>query len=174
MSIRCYIPTTLTALAGGLDSVHAVAPDAQGRELGGDELEAREFDALRIAAALAATQSFEAAAATTREPAPASESMAGTESASGFDTISPRAVIAYDAPDSSAGEELAEGFDLLTLPEVDMAAVASIHLDEVEIWEEAADIAAGRGHEAAEDHLGDSDLLWYDATELPELLRERG
>lgn len=150
MSIRCYIPTTLTALRAGLDSVHAVAPDAHGRESGGDELEAREFDALCIAAALAATQSFESAA------------------------VSPRAVVAYDAPDSSAGEELAEGFDVLTLAGVDVKSIASIHLDEVEIWDEAADIAAERGHEAAEDHLGDSDLLWYDAIELPELLRERG
>ncbi|MCF2574199.1 DUF6912 family protein [Brevibacterium sp. UCMA 11754] len=168
MSIRCYIPTTLTAIRQGLGPVHAVAPDSQGRELGGDEFEAREFDALCIAAALAATQSFEAAAAGARESA----SDPGSEGGSG--AVSPRAVIAYDAPDSSAGEDLAEGFDVLTLPEVDMASVASIHLDEVEVWEEAADIAADRGHEAAEDHLGDSDLLWYDATELPELLRERG
>lgn len=168
MSIRCYIPTTLTAIRRGLDSVHAVAPDVRGRELGGDELEAREFDALCIAAALAATQSFEAAAASTQESA------ADPEPASGPGAVSPRAVIAYDAPDSSAGEELVEGFDLLTLPDVDMTSIASIHLDEVEAWEEAADIAADRGHEAAEDHLGDSDLLWYDATELPELLRERG
>lgn len=150
MSIRCYIPTTLTALRAGLDSVHAVAPDVYGREAGGEELEAREFDALCIAAALAATQSFEA------------------------DIASPRAVVSYDAPDSSGGEGLAEGFDLLTLSEVDMSAVASIHLDEAEIWDEAADIAADTGLEAAEDHLGDSDLLWYDVTELPELLRERG
>ncbi|WP_193070740.1 MULTISPECIES: DUF6912 family protein [unclassified Brevibacterium] len=150
MSIRCYIPTTLTALRAGLDSVHAVTPDAHSRAAGGEELEAREFDALCIAAALAATQSFEA------------------------DVASPRAVVSYDAPDSSAGEGLVEGFDLLTLSEVDMTSVASIHLDEVEIWEEAADIAADTGREAAEDHLGDSDLLWYDVTELPELLRERG
>ncbi|GAA1940481.1 hypothetical protein GCM10009689_21960 [Brevibacterium antiquum] len=164
MSIRCYIPTTLTAIRRGLGSVHAVVPDAHGRELGGDELEAREFDALCIAAALAATQSFDDAAASAQESA----------SDSGPAAASPRAVIAYDAPDSSAGEDLAEGFDVLTLPEVDMTSVASIHLDEVEIWEEAAAIAADRGHEAAEDHLGDSDLLWYDATELAELLRERG
>lgn len=175
MSIRCYIPTTLTAIRRGLDSVHAVAPDVRGRELGGDELEAREFDALCIAAALAATQSFEAAAASTQESAASTqESAADPESASGPGAVSPRAVIAYDAPDSSVGEELAEGFDLLTLPEVDMTAIASIHLDEVEVWEEAAVIGTDRGHEAAEDHLGDSDLLWYDATELPELLRERG
>lgn len=150
MSIRCYIPTTLTTLRAGLDSVQAVAPDAQGRAMGGEELEAREFDALCIAAALAATQSFAA------------------------DVVSPRAVVAYDAPDSSAGEAVAEGFDLLTLSAVDMTSVASIHLDEVEVWDEAADIAADTGREAAEDHLGDSDLLWYDVTELPELLRERG
>ena len=168
MSIRCYIPTTLTAIRQGLGPVHAVAPDSQGRELGGDELEAREFDALCIAASIAATQSFEAAAASVRESASDPASEGGPRAAS------PRAVIAYDAPDSSAGEDLAEGFDLLTLSEVDMTSVASIHLDEVEIWEEAADIAADKGHEAAEDHLGDSDLLWYDATELPVLLRERG
>ncbi|WP_231446689.1 DUF6912 family protein [Brevibacterium zhoupengii] len=153
MSIRCYIPTTLDALRRGLASVHAVAPDAHGRGLGGDELEAREFDALYIAAALAATQSFEAAAATTSEP-------------------SPRAVVAYDASDSVAGEELVEGFDLLSLPSVDMTSIVSIHIDEVEAWEEAAAIGADGGHEAAEDHLGDSDLLWYDATELPQLLHE--
>ncbi|MDN6530198.1 MAG: hypothetical protein L0K67_14160, partial [Brevibacterium sp.] len=131
MSIRCYIPTTLTALRAGVDSGHAVAPDAQGRELGGDELEAREFDALCIAAALASAQSFEAAA------------------------VSPRAVVAYDAPDSTAGESLAEGFDVLSLDGVDVRSIVSIHLDEAEIWEEAADIAAQRGPEAAEDHLGD-------------------
>lgn len=168
MSIRCYIPTTLTAIRRGLGSVHAVAPDAHGRELGGDELEAREFDALCIAAALAATQSFDDAAAS------AQESASDPGPADGPGAASPRAVIAYDAPDSSAGEDLAEGFDVLTLPSVDMTSVASIHLDEVEIWEEAAAIAADRGHEAAEDHLGDSDLLWYDASELAELLRERG
>ena len=150
MSIRCYIPTTLTALRGGRDSVHAVAPDAQSREVGGEEFEAQEFDALCIAAALAATQSFAAGVA------------------------SPRAVVSYDAPDSSAGEALAEGFDLLTLSSVDMTSVASIHLDEVDVWGEASDIAADTGREAAEDHLGDSDLLWYDVTELPDLLRERG
>ncbi|GAA1528412.1 MULTISPECIES: DUF6912 family protein [Brevibacterium] len=149
MSIRCYIPTTLTALRAGLESVHAVAPDAQGRELGGEELEAREFDALCIAAALAATQAFEASA------------------------VSPRAVVAYDAPDSSAGEGLAEGFDVLTLDGVEMTSIASIHLDEAEVWEEAADIAAQRGTEAAEDHLGEADLLWYDVSELPELLRDQ-
>ncbi|AZL05473.1 MAG: DUF6912 family protein [Brevibacterium aurantiacum] len=154
MSIRCYIPTTLDALRRGLASVHAVAPDAHGRGLGGDELEAREFDALYIAAALAATQSFEDGPADIQEP-------------------SPRAVVAYDAPDATAGEELVDGFDLLSLPEVDVTSIVSIHIDEVEVWEEAAKIGADGGHEAAEDHLGDSDLLWYDATELPELLRER-
>lgn len=156
MSIRCYIPTTLTALGAGLGTVYAVAPDADGRELGGDELEAREFDALSIAAALAATQSFESAAGEIA------------------DSASPRAAVAYDAPESSAGEELAPGFVVLTLAGVDMNAVASIHLDETEVWEEALDIAAKRGRESAEDHLGESDLLWYDVTELPELLRERG
>ena len=54
-----------------------------------------------------------------------------------------------------------------------MTSIVSIHIDEVEVWEEAAKIGADGGREAAEDHLGDSDLLWYDATELPELLRER-
>ena len=76
-------------------------------------------------------------------------------------------------PDATAGEELVDGFDLLSLPEVDVTSIVSIHIDEVEVWEEAAKIGADGGHEAAEDHLGDSDLLWYDATELPELLRER-
>lgn len=165
MSIRCYIPTTLAALHAGLDAVHAVAPDVRGRELGGDELEAREFDALCIAAALAATQSFENAAA--------QDQAAAQDAAPGTGAVSARAVVAYDAPASSVGEELAPGFDLLTLGGVDMTSVASIHLDEFEIWEEAVAIAAERGHEAAEDHLGDSDLLWYDATELAGLLRDR-
>ena len=168
MSIRCYIPTTLTALRRGLESVHAVAPDRHGRESGGDELEAREFDALCIAAALAATQSFEAAATS------AHESGAAPQAVSEFGSASPRAVIAYDAPETSVGESLAEGFDLFTLAGVDMTAIASIHLDEVEIWQEAVAVAAEKGIEAAEDRLGDSDLLWYDVTELPELLREHG
>lgn len=155
MSIRCYIPTTLTALGTGLGSAHAVAPDARGRDAGGDELEAREFDALCIAAALAATQSFEAA------------------SAAGSDSASPRAVVAYDAPDSSPAEELTTGFEVLTLTGVDMTSVASIHLDETEVWDEAVHVAARQGHEDAEDHLGDSDLLWYDVSELAGLLRER-
>lgn len=153
MSIRCYIPTTLAALEAGLGSVPAVAPDAQGRGAGGDELEAQEFDALCIAAALAATLSFESVAAD--------------------GAVSPRAVVAYDAPDSSVGEELAPGFDVLTLGGVDMKSVASIHLDEREVWDEAVELAADRGHEVAEDHLGESDLLWYDVSELSELLRER-
>ena len=153
MSIRCYIPTTLAALEAGLGSVPAVAPDAQGRGLGGDELEAQEFDALCIAAALAATLSF--------------------ESVSADGAVSPRAVVAYDAPDSSTSETLTSGFDMLTLEDIEMKFVASTHLDEHEVWDEAVDIAADRGHEAAEDHLGESDLLWYDVSELRELLRER-
>lgn len=164
MSIRCYIPTTLTALGTGLGSVYAVAPDARGRELGGDELEAREFDAMRISAALAATQSFESAAANAPDEADESGAVAA---------VSPRAVVAYDAPDSSVGEELAPGFDVLTLGGVDMKSVASIHLDEREVWDEAVELAADRGHEAAEDHLGESDLLWYDVSELSQLLSDR-
>lgn len=173
MSIRCYIPTTLTALRTGLAAVRAVAPDARGRELGGDELEAREFDAMCIAAALAATQSFDHAAGPVPQAEGAGDEAREADAGHYMDSVSPRAVVAYDAPAPSAEEDLAPGFVLVALEEVDMTAVASIHLDEAEVWEEAVDIAADRGHEAAEDHLGDSDLLWFDVTELADLLRER-
>lgn len=153
MAIRCYIPTTLTALSNGLQSVQAVAPDAQGRSLSGEDFETQEFDALCIAAALAAAEAFERA----------DESGAAR-----------RAVVAYDAAESSSSNQLTAGFDLLTLDGIDMSAVASIHLDEDEVWDEALDIAARQGHEAAEDRLGDSDLLWYDVTELPQLLNKDG
>jgi hypothetical protein len=55
-----------------------------------------------------------------------------------------------------------------------MTAVASFHLDEDAVWNDAVRLALESGAEAAEDRLGESDLLWYDATELPSLLDERG
>lgn len=152
MAIRCYIPTTLTALSRGLSAAHAVAPDAEGRALHGEELESVEFDALSIAAGLAAAASFE----------------------SDVESQSARVVVAYDAPDVSPQETLTQGFDLIRLAEIDMRAVASFHLDEDEIWNEAARLADDGDRQAAEDHLGDSDLLWYDASELSALLSERG
>lgn len=159
MSIRCYIPTTLSALGSGLGTVTAVTPDAQGRALSGDELESLEFDAMCIAAALAASMSFESGDA---------------DRADSDAEFSPRAVVAYDAPEAGAGRELSAGFELLTLSAVEMTRVASIHLDEAEVWNEAVRLARETGRAEAEDLLGESDLLWYDATELPELLRERG
>ncbi|WP_166971044.1 DUF6912 family protein [Brevibacterium atlanticum] len=158
MAIRCYIPTTLTALRSRLTDVRAVAPDQAGRGLRGEEAESAEFDALCIAAALAADAALEPAGKT-------------DTALTGF---GPRVVVAYDAPDASPREPLTEGFELLALAEVEMDAVASFHLDEVEIWDEAVSLARESGATAAEDHLGDSDLLWYDATELDQLLCERG
>jgi hypothetical protein len=85
-----------------------------------------------------------------------------------------RVVVAYDAPESCPRETLTEGFDLIGLVHVDMSAVASFHLDEDAVWNDAVRLALESGAEAAEDRLGESDLLWYDATELPSLLDERG
>ncbi len=152
MAIRCYIPTTLSALEAGVGTGCAVAPDAHGRGLRGEEGEEREFDALCIAAALAAAESLQAG-----DPAGAG--------------ASPRAVVAYDAPESSPRDGLTAGFELIRLETVDPTAMVSIHVDEPEVWDRAVALAGTEGHEAAEDHLGDSDLLWYDITELPELLR---
>lgn len=162
MAIRCYIPTTLSALGSGLGTVSAVAPDAQGRALDGEEAEALEFEAMCIAAALAANAAFEAA-----------EGQSGANSGEPVAELSPRAVAAYDAPEAGASRELTNGFELLTLDVVEMSRIASVHLDEAEVWDEAVRLARDTGITGAEDHLGESDLLWYDATELAELLRQR-
>lgn len=151
MTLRCYIPTTLTALDGGLHTAHAIAPDAQGRGLRGEDLESLEFDALCIAAGMAAALAFESSV-----PAP-----------------SPRVVVAYDAAEDSPSVTLTPGFDLITLDRVEMNAVASFHLDEEEAWDEAVRLAEGGEERAVEDHLGESDLLWYDVSELTALLSGR-
>lgn len=147
MAVRCYIPTTLAALGAGLTATTAVAPDATVSGLRADDVEEREFAAMGIAAALAAADAL------------------------GAQPPSPRVVVAYDAPDAAPRQPLTEGFDLLTLADVDMDAVASFHLDEEAVWDAA--LSAG-GTEAGEDRLGESDLLWYDRSELDDLLRERG
>ncbi|HHX46294.1 MAG TPA: hypothetical protein GX718_02820 [Brevibacterium sp.] len=154
MAIRCYVPTTLTALRSPLTDVRAVAPDAQGRRLRGEEFESAEFDAMCIAAALAANAVFDPA-----------ETQTGTEAAP-----ERRVIVAYDAPESSPTETLTEGFDLISLGDVDMTRVASFHLDEDVVWDEAVQLAEESGPSAAEDRLGASDLLWYDSSELEQLL----
>ena len=154
MAIRCYVPTTLTALRSPLTDVRAVAPDAQGRSLRGEEFESAEFDAMCIAAALAANAVFDPA-----------ETQTGTEAAP-----QRRVIVAYDAPESSPVEPLTEGFDLISLGDVDMTRVASFHLDEDVVWDEAVQLAEESGPSAAEDRLGASDLLWYDSSELEQLL----
>ena len=154
MAIRCYVPTTLTALRTTLTDVRAVAPDAQGRSLRGEEFESAEFDAMCIAAALAANAVFDPA-----------ETQTGTEAAP-----ERRVIVAYDAPESSPTETLTEGFDLISLGDVDMTRVASFHLDEDVVWDEAVQLAEESGPSAAEDRLGASDLLWYDSSELEQLL----
>lgn len=156
MAIRCYVPTTLTALRSPLTDVRAVAPDAQGRSLRGEEFESAEFDAMCIAAALAANAVFDPA-----------ETQTGTEAAP-----ERRVIVAYDAPESSPTETLTEGFDLISLGDVDMTRVASFHLDEDVVWDEAVQLAEESGPSAAEDRLGASDLLWYDSSELEQLLGE--
>ena len=154
MAIRCYVPTTLTALRSPLTDVRAVAPDAQWRSLRGEEFESAEFDAMCIAAALAANAVFDPA-----------ETQTGTEAAP-----ERRVIVAYDAPESSPTETLTEGFDLISLGDVDMTRVASFHLDEDVVWDEAVQLAEESGPSAAEDRLGASDLLWYDSSELEQLL----
>ena len=154
MAIRCYVPTKLTALRSPLTDVRAVAPDAQGRRLRGEEFESAEFDAMCIAAALAANAVFDPA-----------ETQTGTEAAP-----ERRVIVAYDAPESSPTETLTEGFDLISLGDVDMTRVASFHLDEDVVWDEAVQLAEESGPSAAEDCLGASDLLWYDSSELEQLL----
>ncbi|WP_166825710.1 DUF6912 family protein [Brevibacterium limosum] len=158
MAIRCYIPTTLTALRSALTDVRAVAPDAQGRSLRGEEFETAEFDAMCIAAALAANAVF----------APA-ETDAGTEA-----VPERRVIVAYDAPESSPAEPLTAGFELITVVDVDMTRVASFHLDEDVVWDDAVRLAEETGASAAEDRLGASDLLWYDSSELSQLLGDEG
>ena len=187
MTIRCYIPTTLNALRSGLPGARAVAPDERGRSLRGEELETVEFDAMCIAAALAASSALDRVIG----GASSGESVAGSDgdvansgggAAGSGDAAGPvgdgsgeaRVVVAYDAPESSPREALTEGFDLIGIVRVDMTAVASFHLDEDTVWNDAVRLALESGAEAAEDRLGESDLLWYDATELPSLLDERG
>src|SRR5699024_3456253 len=167
MTIRCYIPTTLNALRSGLPGARAVAPDERGRSLRGEEFETVEFDAMCIAAALAASSALDRIIG----GASSGESVADSD---GDGAGEARVVIAYDAPESSPRETLTEGFDLIGLVHVDMTAVASFHLDEDAVWNDAVRLALESGAEAAEDRLGESDLLWYDATELPSLLGERG
>lgn len=180
MAIRCYIPTTLTALRSSLTDVRAVAPDEASRGLRGEESESAEFDALCIAAAIAADAALRrfAPAVEGDGPAPtdADSSSAHADSGSaGIDAVpEPRVVVAYDAPDSSLREPLTEGFELIELGEVDMESVASFHLDDDAVWDEAVSLAQRSGPTAAGDRLGESDLLWYDATELDHLLDHRG
>ncbi|UVI37443.1 DUF6912 family protein [Brevibacterium spongiae] len=172
MAIRCYIPTTLTALRTGLTEARAVAPDEHGRSLRGEELETAEFDAMCIAAALAADAAFEPAGSGTvpaerpDEGAVAAESLAEAGPA-------PRVIVAYDAPESSPRRPLSDGFELISIAAIDMAAVASFHLDEEAVWDEAVELGRTDGAAAAESLLGESDLLWYDATELDHLLGDR-
>ena len=108
----------------------------------------------RSAAALAANAVFDPA-----------ETQTGTEAAP-----ERRVIVAYDAPESSPTETLTEGFDLISLGDVDMTRVASFHLDEDVVWDEAVQLAEESGPSAAEDRLGASDLLWYDSSELEQLL----
>src|SRR5699024_11018179 len=142
MTIRCYIPTTLNALRSGLPGARAVAPDERGRSLRGEELETVEFDAMCIAAALAASSALDRIIG----GASSGESVAdsdGDAASSGVDAANSgggaagrvgdgtgvgdgageaRVVIAYDAPESSPRETLTEGFDLIGLVHVDMTA----------------------------------------------------
>ncbi|WP_231939415.1 hypothetical protein [Brevibacterium siliguriense] len=55
-----------------------------------------------------------------------------------------------------------------------MTRVASFHLDEDVVWQEAVHLAQESSSSAAEDYLGASDLLWYDSSELDQLLGEAG
>jgi hypothetical protein len=161
MAIRCYIPTTLSALRAGLTDIRAVAPDEHGRSLRGEEFETAEFDAMCIAAALASSAAFGAeesgSAVPLAEAGPAA-----------------RVIVAYDAPESSSRHRLTDGFELIGIDTVEMSAVASFHLDEEAVWDEAVELARTAGAQAAEDRLGESDLLWYDVTELDQLLAEEG
>lgn len=147
MAVRCYIPTTLAALDKGLESAIAVAPDIAVADLRPDDAEECEFAAMSIAAALAATEAL------------------------GSEPPSPRVVVAYDAPETVVREPLTDGFDLLTLETVETDRIASFHVDEAPVWDSAV---RADGTEAGEDLLGDSDLLWYDRSELDDLLRDRG
>lgn len=178
MTIRCYIPTTVNALRSGLLDAHAVAPDGRGRSLRGEELETVEFDALCIAAALAASSALGRVigndGSTEGSDADPDGAAAGSDGAAAEGSGGARVVVAYDAPESSPRETLTEGFDLIGVDQVDMTAVASFHLDEEAVWNDAVRLALTSGAEAAEDRLGESDLLWYDATELASLLDERG
>lgn len=151
MVVRCYIPTTVSALESDLftmSGVTAVAPDAAARSLRGEDLEGVEFEALCIAAELATDQAL------TRR--------------------SPRAVVSYDAEDSGPVDQIAEGFELRGLSIVDLDRVASIHLDDPEDWQQALNLVnAGTdsgAFDAARDYLGESDLLWFDVSELPNIL----
>ena len=171
MAIRCYIPTTLTALRAGLTDVRAVAPDERARSLRGEEFETAEFDAMCIAAALAASAVFgsEEVSEPEADPTAGTESMDHTRTEAAPEA---RVIVAYDAPDSSSRTPLTDGFELLGVDEFEMTAVASFHLDEDEVWAEAVEVARTEGAQAAEDLLGESDLLWYDVTELSTLLRD--
>lgn len=89
-----------------------------------------------------------------------------------------RVVLAADVPDSSARPGSGEASSVVLLDEVPLRYVVSVHVDEQEaeddVWAAVAALpAADSGDDEARfavDEAGGHDLLWYDATEIPDLL----
>jgi hypothetical protein len=163
--MRVYLPTTLGGLAAAnaagvftpvpLDA-HAVTPAMREWYVSGD-LEELEYAALT-----------EAAEASLRSLAAAGDSSCR------------RVVVAVDVPETAVrprSEELFRSAVTVTVP-VPLEDVASVHVDEPE----AADVVAAAARALPAADAGDDDarfaldeaeateLLWYDVTEIPDLL----
>jgi hypothetical protein len=162
--MRVYLPTTLDGLAvayaaGAFTPVplaaHAVTPAMREWYVSGD-LEELEYAAL-IEAAEASLRSLNVGGPSCR-----------------------RVVVAADVPDAAVrprSEELFRSAVTVTVP-VPLEDVASVHVDELE----AANVVAAAARALPAADAGDDDarfaldeaeateLLWYDVTEIPDLL----
>ncbi len=144
-AIRCYLPTTLGALAAAWEtlpttSVTVFAPADTG--LRGEAREEAEWTAFEVAAAQAV------------DPALA--------------TGEPRVILALDAGVRPADRPLGvyPGVVTYALPGIESAWIVSAHMDEAS----TVDAVAGQDAQTAAQTLLSADLLWYDAAEIPLLI----
>lgn len=80
------------------------------------------------------------------------------------DALCARAVLACDLPGDLRGRPVAQGIEALGPFELDPADVVSAHIDEPEVVRELAD------SEDAAEHLRQAALLWYDRSEISDLV----
>jgi hypothetical protein len=163
--MRVYVPTTLAGLAAVYASgafapapvaAHAVTPAIREWYVSGD-LEELEYAAFTEAAEASLRALAEAGGGSFR-----------------------RVVVAADVPDSAVGPRPDERFRsaVTVAAAVPLEAVASVHVDEqgaAEVISAAASAlpAADAGDDDAQfavDEAEATELLWYDVTEIPDLL----